>query len=180
MSIIRVVDWVPPNAATFPTMQDYRENPDGPYRELLMAEDENGDPIPYNVPTGSVVRIPHAMGIGSQGVQGQAVGVAQARIPDVVIPVLVADMVLGPPDGLVSLLWDATGIVAGGPSTGMWVDENYVYLYVGGDRALNASFVVYVEYTHSVIRNEVVTADYFTLVGGLGGGAVLDGGLGIP
>jgi hypothetical protein len=30
----------------------------------------------------------------------------------------------------------------------------------------DVSFVVYVEYTHSVIRNEIVTADYATLAFG--------------
>ena len=182
MSIIKQTDWVPPDNTTFPTLQRLRQNPDGPYRELLMAEDPNsGEPIPYNVPTGTAVRIPHAMSLGSLGVDGQAASASDARIPDVVIPVMVTDTVLGPPDGIVSLIWDAIGALGpNGSSTGMWVDEDYVYLYVGGGQGLTASVVVYVEYTHSIIRNEIVTGEYYPLSAGLGGGQAVVGGLVIP
>jgi hypothetical protein len=169
MSIIRMVDWVPPDSTTFPTMQRYRQNPDGPYRELLMAEDENGEPIPYEVTAMPnvklVLAIPHALGIGSQGTQPQAVAAGDARIPDVVIPVRVDDgssLPIVPGACLVelSLFWNPLLGVSG---TGMWADENYVYLVLNGiwvSGPTPVQFVVYVEYTHSVVRNEIVTSEY--------------------
>jgi hypothetical protein len=181
MSIIRQTDWQPPVTTTFPTVQDLRENPDGPYRELLMAEDENGEAVPYQyigIVGGTVVyvRIPHALSIGALGTQVDAASVAHSRIPDVVIPLVVenVDPDLGLSHGAVDvrLVWDATQALTAldgrQSSTGIWADENFVYLALRNVSAATAdvSFVVYVEYTHSVIRNEIVTADYATLAFG--------------
>jgi hypothetical protein len=152
-------------------VQNLGENPERAYRELLMGEDENGNPIPYNAPTGTVIRIPHSMSLGG--------AVIDARIPDVVIPVPIADMgAFGPPDAIISLLWDPNNALAipNGPSTGMWVDEDHVYLFIGGSKG-SVSFVVYVEYTHSVIRNEIITGAYEYLYGGLGGGRSISSGV---
>lgn len=166
MAVIKQHDWEPPVTTTFPTLQKLKQNPDGPYRELLMADDGNGNPVPYKSVSGIVVRVPHALYIEP----GTATD--EARIPDVVIPILVADMTAE--DGAdhpttiqgVNLVWAPTSTIglSATPTTGMWIDENYVYLYIAGSGGENVAFVVYVEYTHSIITNEIVTGTYEFIV----------------
>lgn len=153
MAIIPIPDWVPPDTATFDTVQKLKQNPDGPYRELLMAEDADGNPVPYKVPTGgeaALIRVPH--GLSTPG---------NPRIPDVVVPVPVADLAAEAFGvGLPLLAW-APGVVPDGSKTGMWADDEYIYLLVLGFGFDQADFVVYIEYTHSIIRNEIITGEYY-------------------
>jgi hypothetical protein len=170
MAIFRTQTWVPPVATTFPTVQDYRENPDGPYRELLMAADVNGIPVPFLfdvvLPAGgrTYIRIPHALSIGSTGAAGQAASAVNGRIPDVVIPIPIVpvDDTIAPA-AVVIPAWNTDAAhLTPGSTTGMFADEDYIYLCVigAGRAAAHVYFVVYVEYTHSVITNEIVTTTY--------------------
>lgn len=160
MAIIRQNEWQPPVTTTFGTIQDLGENPHRAYREILMAADDDGNPVPYQATPGLLIRIPHGLSLDTS--------TAQARIPDVVIPVPVAnlsDLAAYMPHGPIAPIWAPTSVVplTNGPSTGMWMDESYVYLFVGGtvdEGNEETAFVVYVEYTHSVITNEIVTGAY--------------------
>ena len=82
MSIVDTNKWVPPDTTTFDTVQKLKQNPVHAYRELLMAEDEDGDPEPYYFTSGGagvyILRIAH--GLSRDG---------HPRIPDVVIPMAV-------------------------------------------------------------------------------------------
>ena len=187
MAIIKQTDWTPPVVATHGTVQQIGENPTRTYRELLMAEDVNGDPVPYRYDNGiaagaiAYLRIPHAMSVGAGVgnvtppvvVTPVATGVNDpSRIPDVVIPMLVTDMAdvaTNRPGVSVELVWDAAQAL-GLPviDTGMWADENYIYIAIYNDNTAGTattvvSFVVYVEYTHSVITNEIVTGTYYQM-----------------
>ena len=143
-------------------IQNLGENPVGGYRELLMAEptpeqQEAGImAIPYTVfglapLTQYFIRIPHAMSADA----------AHARIPDVVLPVLVSTPNPPPtsifPVGLKPLI-DATMTY----NNGWFADGQYVYLSLENpnDVEVATAFMVYVEYTHSIIKNEIVTGDY--------------------
>ena len=187
MAIIRQSDWAPPlttqtvPAGSHDTVQQIGENPTRTYRELLMAEDAAGEPIPYRydsaINAGAVayLRIPHAMSVGAgvgnvtppAVVTPVATGVNDpSRIPDVVIPMLVTDLAdIGTNLAGVSLelIWDAAQAL-GLPNinTGMWADENYIYIGNAAPTTV-VSFVVYVEYTHSVITNEIVTGTYYQM-----------------
>jgi hypothetical protein len=119
-----------------------------------MADDGEGNPIPYRIPTGgeaALVRIPHDLSTPGN-----------PRIPDVVIPVMVVDLTQPFSVGIPGVPWmpGVVPVAAGGPKTGMWADDTHVYVFALGLGFPEASFVVYIEYTHSVIRNEIVTGDY--------------------
>lgn len=164
MPIIKQTDWVPPVTTTHTTMQQLNERPYRTYRELLMADDGQGNPIPYSyaVVSGHTVtlRIPHALSDPAlaPGAGGPFVaGAAANRIPDVVVPVTVAPSTETPTVHM-ALLWEPGLAVANRPSTGMWADENYVYIVLYNDAQATRThrFVIYVEYTHSAITNEIV------------------------
>lgn len=179
MSIIKMTDWQPPNTGTFGDMQEFKQNPNGPYREILMdsTTTEAGEevPIPYAfeaLVTGyQFIRIPHALSIAALGADGQTATPAQARIPDVAIPVMVFDadnVDYQPPACLVMLAWNTDLLGLPASSTGAWADENYIYLAIvpvasAEATQVYAKFVVYVEYTHSIISNEIVTGEYYAL-----------------
>jgi hypothetical protein len=174
MSIIRMVDWIPPVTTTFNTVQDFRENPDGPYRELLMAsvvDPETGEetPVPYffdgdlDATGRAYLRIPHALSIAQPGDGTNAATVAQSRIPDVVIPMAVVDVEdLNPPGAAIAPAWNTNWLIPPS-STGMFADENFIYvgLVGAGGATCSLHFVIYVEYTHSMVRNEIVTYEYY-------------------
>lgn len=186
MAIIKQTDWPPIVVTTHATVQQVGDVPKRAYRELLMAENANGIPIPYdyddNINAGNVhfIRIQHGMsvgaGVGALGVGGGAVqtvtpvatGVQDpSRIPDVVIPVLVEDQSAPSGGATIALMWDPNqqqGLPVS--STGMWADENYIFLAIRNPTAAainRVKFVVYVEYTHSIITNEIVTGAYYYL-----------------
>jgi len=180
MAIIKVTDWTPPDVTPHATVQQLGQTPERTYRQLLMAEDANGSPIPYsfggaiNAGDQAFVRIPHAFSVGAAvgdltppaTVTPVATGVNDpSRIPDVVIPVLIEDVAHAAGAAVIALVWDAAaGLGADAPSTGMWADENYIYLSIRNPTAAQINrvdFVVYVEYTQSVISNEVVTGTYY-------------------
>lgn len=162
MAIIKQTDWQPPVTTTFTTLQRLGENPVRAYRELLMAEDANGDPIPYRILGSSIIRVPYGMAYANPAT------VNQSRVPDVVIPIVVTNLTYADPPttgAIVCPVWVPTPPVPllHTPSTGMWVDENYIYLAVVDSNPFGSDpvdFIVYVEYTHSIIRNEVITGDY--------------------
>lgn len=177
MSIIRTTDWIPPVTTPYPRVQDFKENPEVAYRELLMSSfvdpDTNEEtPIPYvfegTIPTEGfvIVRIPHALSLNSQGLPGQLAAGRDARIPDVVIPIPVFDLAAPaiPPGAAIVAAWN-TMLLTQPSSTGMWADENYVYLAIIGipDAPFHINAAIYVEYTHSVITNEIVTSEYYQL-----------------
>lgn len=182
MSIIKMTDWQPPNTGTFDDMQEFKQNPDGPYRELLMdsvmVEGEEV-PVPYQFqgtigaePGFAVIRIPHALSIGSAplatGWQTTPATVPHSRIPDVVIPIPVFDLEHRvAPNAAIALAWNTDTAVVPGSSTGGFADENYIYLAILtaalGGADVDIKFVVYVEYTHSMISNEIVTSNYYAL-----------------
>jgi hypothetical protein len=148
------------------SVQDLRENPLQSYRELLSAPPPPGHdadhlyaPYSVTVPAGTrvVVRIPHAMSIGSLGVAGQAAAAANARVPDVVIPVQTANLNTPVASVEVRALIDGSGAVS---PTGGSADKDYVYLVLFNhdtQSAHDVQFLVYIEYTHSIITNEAVT-----------------------
>lgn len=168
MSIIKIEDWIPPDTSTFARMQDLKEQPAGPYREILMAEDADGNPVPYvinqngSIQNAILLRVPH--GLSRHGTP---------IIPDVVIPIAVA---YGPNVGigLIYAAWEGSGFTPGGgppialpwhSKTRTWADDEYVYLLAfsfptgeGGGQPV--AFIVYIEYTHSVVRNEIITGAY--------------------
>jgi hypothetical protein len=81
-------------------------------------------------------------------------------VPDVVIPVPV--YVLGEePDtslvGDVRVIADGSGLTT---SSGWTADGDNVYLAVEGGVDAEVRFFVYIEWTHSIIKNEVVTGAY--------------------
>jgi len=136
-------------------VQDLGEVPLRTYREILgqippAQFDANTQYAPYsvNVPAASrvIVRIPHGL---SQG--------TNLRRPDITIPVKVANVNDAATDNFdVRLLVDGTLAVS---PTGMPADGTYVYLALFNftQAQLSAKFVVYIEYTHSMITSEVVT-----------------------
>lgn len=139
-----------------------RRNPEPSYRELLAQEPTAAEKAmdgylfkPYSVEFSakgvSVVGIPH----GLTTVSGNPI------TPDVVIPMLVFSM-SGPPiasviPGKLALVNDGSGLAT---SSGWGADENYVYIAVQGSADDTVLFYVYIEWTHSVIKNEVVTGAY--------------------
>jgi hypothetical protein len=161
MTIIKQTDWLDPFGNP---VQNIGENPARKYRELLMAEDPN-DPdraAPYVVkgplPAGLTLycRVPH-------GLSAEVAG--GSRIPDVAIPILV-DNPLTPTIGAprIGLVWDPNQVFPNSSPNGLWADEDYIYLFVNSSTDMGLEdemrFVVYIEYTHSIIGNEIVTGEY--------------------
>lgn len=177
MSIIRQTDFVQP-ANTPSKVQNLGENP-FVYREILMAEDPvTGAPIPYvlrGVEQGQqAYRIPHGLSTdapvrvsGNDGNPNSPISAARVRIPDVVFPLLVVYVYNGgsvpvPSDMVIAPIFDTTGATN---TTGWFADEGYVYVHVfnGSAAPQDVAFVIYVEYTHSIIKNEVVLGAYYSM-----------------
>jgi hypothetical protein len=176
MTVIKQTDWTTYTGAPEPTMQQLGENP-VVYREMLMAADENGTPVPYRVDNIVVpkifVRVPHGLStdasVRTAGDPGNpnTVGAGHERIPDVAIPILVddtGDLLLNAAPFLnVALAFDSANVFS---TTGYWADESYIYLSLSTSApGASAAFLVYVEYTHSVVKNEIVTGEYDTVFG---------------
>lgn len=143
--------------------RNHGQNPRPSYRELLAAEpsDEMKAAFPdikfvaYGIEFAAdgivLAAIPH----GLTTVTGDPI------IPDVVIPVLAANVSV---DGeLPTLLPGAVALMADGSlgynTNGGFADDEYVYLLVSGTANETTRFLVYVEWTHSVIKNEIVTGE---------------------
>jgi hypothetical protein len=78
------------------------------------------------------------------------------------IPVVLVDDTTAPGATIVPA-WNTDAVhLTPGSTTGMFADEDYVYLCVIGAAGgvAHIYFVVYVEYTNSVITNEIVTTTY--------------------
>ena len=140
--------------------EDYDRNPVPSYRELLAAEPTpeqaaaGVDFFPYTVPfLGKgvmIVSIPH----------GLTTDPNNPIIPDVVIPLPVYVIGEEPDPGFVGdvrILVDGTGLTT---TSGWTADADNVYLAVQGGLDQEVLFFVYIEWTHSVIRNEIVTGAY--------------------
>jgi hypothetical protein len=174
MSVIRQNDILSYTGVPDPTLQTLRENPLYAYRELLMAEGATPDePIPYVVSaTGGVpnwFRIPHGLshraasrsGITGPPAAPNTVAAGDERIPDVAIPILVefADVFTHLTRPSIALLTSGLS----GSTTGWWADESYIYVAISVAVTGYVAFVVYVEYTHSVIRNEIITGQPYNV-----------------
>jgi hypothetical protein len=170
MSVIKQTNWQIPTGQPEPTFQTPGFNPPV-YRELLMAEGPDGEPEPYVVimtNQSDAVRVPHGMsidapvrGAGNNG-NPNPVAAGNARIPDVAIPILVGYVGFKSVNesANIGLLWDPSQVTT--TNTGTWADESYIYLYITTVAIpLPVAFVVYVEYTHSAIKNEIVTGEYY-------------------
>jgi hypothetical protein len=137
-----------------------RINPRPSYRELLAAEPTPEQAafglnfFPYEVEAGGkgvlIISIPH----------GLTTDPNNPIVPDVVIPVPVyvynenPDAFLA---GDVRPLIDGTATLS---SSGWSADGDNVYLAVAFTTDQSVYFFVYIEWTHSVIKNEVVTGAY--------------------
>ena len=139
-----------------------RINPQPSYRELLAAE-----PTPEQAEVG-INFFPYMVEIsGGKGVlivaipHGLTTDPDNPIVPDVVIPVPVYVYSPVEPDpffaGDVRPVVDGTGIVT---SSGWTADGDNVYVAVAVAAGLPVYFFVYIEWTHSVIKNEVVTGAY--------------------
>ena len=151
MPIIKLVNFALADGTNFRVVH---QNPQRAYREILMR-DNNGLPVPYQVYLAQndavVVGIPH----GLSTMTGHPV------LPDVVIPIAVwtPDVTIWSHADFVIVL-DPNRVIS---PTGAWADETYVYIGVAmrGAQAAWIRFVVYVEWTHSLIENEVITGNYY-------------------
>lgn len=138
-------------------------NPQPAYRELLATE-----PSAEQAATG-VDFAPYALEFAEEGVRivavphGLTTVAANPITPDVVIPIplyLIDGGEAATFAGDVRTVADSAGLTT---TSGWTADETYVYLAVYGGVGDVVRFYVYIEWTHSIIKNEVVTADYNAL-----------------
>ena len=138
-------------------MQDLGENPTRTYRELLMeipSAQSGLDPTTYGVNyqvavaanTLNIVRIPH-------GLTSLA---ANPIVPDVVIPVRCHVVGAARARLDVMTIIDPTLAIS---ASGWTADGTYVYLALANHelQSHGVTFVVYIEYTHSIITSEFYT-----------------------
>jgi hypothetical protein len=182
----------PAAVGSFLPMQPQGENPRTAYRELLCQQfvdpetlepDDSGVPVWYRIELAAgaavTIRIPH--GLSEFDDLGNLV---YGRVPDVIIPVRARNLL----DDLTQFnfqMFLATNYnPAGGPAvpgigwdTGWVADAEYVYLTLFNPNTkaeAEAKFFVYVEYTHSIVGNEMITGDYGVAYEEVpGGGAVV-------
>ena len=140
--------------------QGHGLNPVPSYREILAAEPSEEQKeaglnyAPYQIEFAGkgvvILAIPH----------GLTTDPNNPIIPDVVIPVPLYNVTsnLATFDSRMRLVIDPSGAI--GPASGFYADEEYVYLAAEGEGPVELLFFVYVEWTHSVIRNEIVTGAY--------------------
>jgi hypothetical protein len=176
MSVIKQTDIPTYTGLPDATLQAFRENPRYAYRELLMQNggaDVDYAPIPYIMPCTADepnwFRIPHGMSEGAaarDGVTGppatpNTVAAGHERIPDVAIPILIEAS-----GSFTHLTRPSIALLAhplSGSTTGWWADESYIYIAISVAVTGTVGFVVYVEYTHSVIRNEIITGQPYNV-----------------